>query len=118
MDTKNLTEKVLNPDYQKLYGIYKKLPGILAIIIMSLVFIWSIVDVSVFVEESYSRYSGSTTYYGVMYLESAFLAMFIWWAIGAVLAASTWFFSALSVSATVARTDAIIELNNKTPNKE
>ena len=27
MDTKNLTEKALNPDYQKLYGIYKKLPG-------------------------------------------------------------------------------------------
>ena len=113
MDTKNLAEKVINPDYQKLYGIYKKLPGILAIIIMSLVFIWSIVDVSVFVESYYRK-----TYYGVMYLESAFLAMFIWWVIGAVVAASTWFFSALSVSATVARTDAVIELNNKTPNKE
>lgn len=112
MDMENFTKKAFNPDYQKLYGIYKKLPSILAIVIMSLVFVWSIVDVSVF--QYKPRYSSGYRY-GVMELESAFLAMLIWWAIGAVVSVSVWFFSALSVSATVVRTDAIIELNNKTP---
>ena len=48
-----------------------------------------------------------------MELDSAGLALIIWWAIGAVLSFATWFFSALTVSATIARTDAVIEINNK-----
>ena len=99
---------IINPDYKKFYSIYKKLPGIVSIILAVLVFAWSIVDVSVF---SYSGYYSS--YYGVMQIESLFLALIIWWAIGAVLCAATWFFSALFVSATVARTDATIEINKK-----
>ena len=99
---------ILNPDYKKYYGTYKQLPGILAILIGVLTLIWSIVDVAAFSYEG--RYS---VYYGIMGLKSLVLTLLIWWAIGAVLAVGTWFFSTLAVSATVARTDAIIEINDK-----
>ncbi len=102
---------ILNPDYKKFYGLYKKLPGILAIATAALVFIWSIVDLAVF---SYtdSHYGGLwyTYEYGVMGLESWILVLLIWWSIGAIVAASTWFFSVIVVSATVARTDATLAI--------
>lgn len=97
-----------DPDYTKFYRIFKKLPKILAIIIAALVFIWSIVDVAVFSHDGYYN-----TYYGVMRLGSCLLVLLIWWLIGAVLAFATYFFSALPVSATVVRTDALLELNAK-----
>lgn len=92
-----------DPDYTKFYRIFKKLPKILAIIIAALVFIWSIVDVSIF----------NGYYYGVMQLKSCFLVLLIWWLIGAVLAFATYFFSAMHVSAIVLRTDAMLELKEK-----
>lgn len=92
-----------DPDYNKFYRIFKKLPKILAIIIAALVFIWSIVDVSIF----------NGYYYGVMQLKSCFLVLLIWWLIGAVLAFATYFFSAMHVSAIVLRTDAMLELKEK-----
>lgn len=92
-----------DPNYTKFYRIFKKLPKILAIIIAALVFIWSIVDVSIF----------NGYYYGVMQLKSCFLVLLIWWLIGAVLAFATYFFSAMHVSAIVLRTDAMLELNAK-----
>lgn len=98
-----------DPNYDKFYRIFKKIPKILAIVVAALVFIWSIVDVAVF---SYSGYYYQP-YYGVMHLPSWFLALFIWWIIGAVLALLTYFFSALPVSATVVRTDAMLELKEK-----
>lgn len=98
-----------DPNYDKFYRIFKKIPKILAIVVAALVFIWSIVDVAVF---SYSGYYYQP-YYGVMHLPSWFLALFIWWIIGAVLALLTYFFSALPVSATVVRTDAVLEINAK-----
>ena len=98
---------MLDPNYTALYRLYRKLPTILALTIAGLMFIWSIVDVSVF---SYGYYE---TYYGVMGLESLFLALIIWWAIGGVLCAATYVFSALTISPTIARTDAILEMNEK-----
>ena len=95
---------MMKPNYNKFYEFYKKLPGILTVIVIVLVLAWSIVDVAVFSYRSY---------YGVMALDSLGLALIIWWAIGAVLAYATWFFSVLTISATVARTDAVIEINNK-----
>lgn len=92
-----------DPNYDKFYRIFKKLPKILAIIIAALVFIWSIVDVSIF----------NGYYYGVMQLKSCFLVLLIWWLIGAVLAFATYFFSAMHVSAIVLRTDAMLELKEK-----
>ncbi len=97
-----------DPNYNKFYRIFKKLPNILAIIIAALVFIWSIVDVAVFSHEGYQY-----TYYGVMRLKSCFLVLLIWWLIGAVLAFATYFFAALPVAATVVRTDAVLEINAK-----
>ena len=98
---------ILNPNYEKFYALYKKLPGISSIALAALVFIWSIVDVSVF--SYHSRYGD---YYGIMHLGSAVLVYIIWWAIGAVFSLLTWFFSSLVVSATVTRTDAIVEIKN------
>jgi len=94
----------IDSGYKTFYNYYKKLPKYLAILLSTLIFIWSIVDVSVF---------QSGYYYGVMMLESAFVAMLIWWLIGAVLVILTWFFSKVCISATVVRTDAILEINEK-----
>ena len=99
---------MLDPNYTALYRLYRKLPTILALTIAGLMFIWSIVDVSAFTRHSYYY-----TYYGVMGLKSLFLVLIIWWAIGAVLCAATYFFSALTISPTIARTDAILEMNEK-----
>jgi len=70
---------------EKWFKVYHKLPLISAIVVMALVFIWSIVDVSVF----HSGYS--PVYYGVMRIPNAFLPMLIWWTIGAFTAAVTYF---------------------------
>ena len=98
-------DKLLN--YKKFYSLYRLLPLILAATVFFLMLVWSIVDISVF---KYGRY---TVYHGVMQLESAFLCLIIWWLIGIVLAAATWFFSALAVSPTIIRTDAVIEMNER-----
>ena len=103
--------KILNPNYKKFYSLYRKLPGIASITLAVLVFVWSIVDLAVF---SYNGRYGS--YYGVMALDSAILALIIWWAIGAVLFFATWFFSSLVVSANIAKTDAILEINERLKN--
>lgn len=108
--------KLLNPDYKKFYNLYKKLPGILAIVIAALFFIWSIVDLAAFsyVSDYYPQYNS----YGIMDLDSGLLVLLIWWVIGAIVTSCTWFFSVLVVSATVARTDAIIAINEKTHEHE
>lgn len=99
---------LFNPNYNKLYNVYKILPGISAVALSVLTFIWSIVDVCVFSRESY--YS---TYYGVMHLPSPVLCFLIWWAIGIAASFIIWFFSSLVVSATVTRTDAILEIKER-----
>ena len=101
-----------NPNYKRFYEIYKKMPAIISIILASLVFIWSIVDVAAF------SYRGSyyQRYYGIMHLDTPFLAMFIWWLIGAVLVFAAYFFTVLPISATVVRTDAILEIKEKIGN--
>ena len=100
------------PDYQKLYNSYRKLPSICSLILGILVFAWSIVDVSVF--GYHSRYSD---YYGIMELRSAVLVLVIWWAIGAILCVLTYYLTSLSISPTIARTDAVLEINQRL-NKE
>lgn len=101
-----------NPDYNKFYKIYKKLPKILAVVVALLMWIWSIIDVTCFIYQSNSYYS-TVIYYGVMRFTSRFPALLIWWLIGAVLAFATYFFSAMHVSAIVLRTDAVLEINAK-----
>ena len=110
---KDFLNKLLNPDYKKFYGLYKKLPGILAIIIAALFFIWSIVDLSVFSDDGgfYGGYFHSPSY-GIMELESPILVLLIWWISGAITTVCTWFFSVLVVSVTVTRTDATLAIEN------
>ncbi len=103
--------KLLN--YKKFYSIYRFLPLILAATILFLMFVWSIVDVAALGTHYTSTYGNRVDYYGVMRLKSAFLCLIIWWLIGIVLAAATWFFSALAVSPTITRTDAVIEMNER-----
>ena len=91
-------------DYAKRYETYRNLPAISSIILGVLVLIWSIVDVATF---------GSYYSYGIMRLESAGMALFIWWAIGAVLCALTYYLTSLSIAPTIVRTDAVLEINKK-----
>ena len=100
---------LLNPNYKKLYALYKKLPCIASITMSFLIFAWSIIDVSVF---SNSRYHD----YGIMELDAAILPLLIWWGIGVVMFFATWFFTSLIISATVTRTDAIIEIQEHLKN--
>ena len=99
-------------NYHRLYDLYKKIPKIIAIVLAILVFIWSIVDVSVF-SDSYSGRYYSYAYYGVMRLDSPVLAVFIWWVIGAVMSLGTWFFGSLAIAPIVIQTDTLIEMNMK-----
>lgn len=110
---KDFLDKIINPNYKKFYGIYKKLPGILAITIAVLYFIWSIIDVAVFSYEYTDRFGNVEGEYGVMGLHSWFFALLIWWIIGAINAFFTWFFSVLIVSTKVTIADSVIEINNK-----
>lgn len=92
-----------NPDYAFFYKIYKKIPAISAIAVAVSVFVFSIVDVS--------------SYY-IICTDFVILDLLIWWSIGAIAAFATWFISAMTVSATILRTDAMIEIesSNKTDN--
>lgn len=110
--------KFINPDYKGLYKIYKKLPTILSIVIAILMFVWSIVDVSVFqdVETSGSYWLDDytkTTYYGVMHIKSAFAAVMLWWVIGIFIVAINHFFCSLAMSPIVVKTDAVLEIESK-----
>ena len=100
------------PNYKIYYKIYKKLPKILAVVVALLMWVWSIIDVTCFIYQSGSYYT-NVTYYGVMRFTSRFPALLVWWAIDAVLAFATYFFSAMHVSAIVLRTDAVLEINAK-----
>lgn len=87
------------------FKFYVNLPKVLAIISAVLVFIWSIVDVAVF------NYRG---YYGVMHLPSAFLAMFIWWSIGALNSWLTYVFTNLIVCYPVLQIYYLQKISKKT----
>ncbi len=90
VDVATIADEKIIKENEKWFKFYTKLPMILAIVSAALVFIWSIVDVSVF-------HSSSASPYGVMRLPSAFLSMFIWWNIGAVNAWLTYVFTNLIV---------------------
>lgn len=104
--------KFINQDYKALYKTYKKMPAIVSIVIAVLMFVWSIVDVSVF-QYATGRYYAYTTYYGVMRIKSAFAALVIWWAIGTFVVILIHFFCSLAISPIVVRTDAVLEIKSK-----
>lgn len=81
-----------DPNYDKFYRIFKKLPKILAIINIVLFFIAAIVLASIY--DMPSLVIGG-------------------WLIGAIFTLIVYFFSVLLVSATVVRTDAVLEINAK-----
>ena len=96
-------------DYKKFYKFYKKLPQILAIICAVLFFAWSILDVFVI-----SYPFG----YGMFDQTYALVALIIWWGIGLIPCILTYFITAIIISATVLRTDAAIEINEKLNHKD
>lgn len=110
---KNFLNKLLNPNYKKAYSIYKKMPGIVTIILAAFFFIWSIVDVIVFSDIKFVK---EYSVYGVMGVSSPILVFIIWWAIAAVVCSLTWFFSTLTVSANVVKIDSVIEIKESLKN--
>ncbi len=78
------TKAFFKIENEKWFKFYEKLPMFLLCVLATLCFIWSIIDVSVF---QYGYYSKS---YGVMRLDSAFVALLIWWVIGAILSFVTY----------------------------
>lgn len=100
--------KFFNIDYNKFYAFFKKMPAILSIATALLMVIGSFVDVS----NSYTY--DTITYYGFSQSRSAIAVLLAWWIVGAIMALVTWFFTALAVSPTIVRTDAVLEINEKT----
>ena len=91
----------MNSDsYKDKYEIYKKLPFINAILTIILVLVWAIVD-----------YSECITGIGDM----GFLGCFsLWLLFGAAVAGIVGFITMVSISATVVRTDAILQIEENT----
>ena len=93
-DTKNL-------NYENAYRIYKLLPAISFICSMVAALAWTVIDLLAF-----SRYQR----YGILRLESPVLPIFIWLLAGLLLATITFFFTAVAISSTVLRTDAVLKI--------
>lgn len=94
--------------YENNFEFYKKMPQIITIIQCILIFIWSIVDVAAFTKTTYSKYSSETSY-GIMQVPSPFLALIIWWLIGAGLALLNYLLTTLIIAPTVLQTQAAVE---------
>jgi Zn-dependent protease with chaperone function len=104
--------KILSPNYKKFYQLYKKMPAIAAITTMILALVWSIIDVIVF-RVGRGGWFTSVWEFGILRLNNPIVSILIWLAIGVVLATIVWFFSALTISATITRTDAVLEISEK-----
>ena len=87
-------------DYDKYYGIYRKLPTILCWITFALFFIWSIIDAS-------NEYYGN---YGVFGFDYWFPVLLVWWLIGAVVAVIVYFGTAIKISPIIKSTDALLNI--------
>ena len=92
-DTKNL-------NYENAYRIYKQLPIISFICIMVAALAWTVIDLLAF-----SKYQ-----YSILYLPSPILPILIWLSAGLLLATITFFFTAVAISPTVVRTDAVLKI--------
>ena len=95
-------------NYKKFYKVYRKLPVISTIILALSFFAWSILDVF-----GIPYQFG----YGMFEQTYAILALIIWWVIGLVNCLLTYVITAIAISATVLRTDATIEINEKLNDK-
>ena len=87
---------MISKSYQNMYEIYKKFPLINAILIMILTLVWAIVD-----------YSECITSISDLTFVGCFV---IWLLIGAVVAGIVAFITMVSISATIVRTDAILQI--------
>ena len=95
--------------YERFYSIYRKLPIIVALVNLASTIIWSFIDIIIFkIPDNNGIYR-----YGVMQLPSPFLSVLVWWAIGIIYSIAIWFLLSIAMSATVVRTDAILEMNER-----
>jgi len=95
--------KIFNPDFKFFYKLYRKLPIISAIAVAALSFVFSMILVL-----------GDV----ISFTDSYFLDLVLVWIIGAIITCGVWFFSMLTVSATIIRTDSVIEINEKLNSKD
>ena len=85
---------------KKFFSVYKILPVILAYTVLGLFIIWGVIDAcvnKVLVPTSFF-YEDATYLYGVMQLKNGFLAWLVWFAIGLVASAFTFFISKIVAS--------------------
>lgn len=105
MNMEEIKEEVVYPSYRKFFKFYKKLPFVTSLIIAIAVVIWSIIDVAVFSHTEYYE-----PCYGIMRFNNPLWVLLVWWGIGAVASILNWLFSALIISPTVVRTNAVLEI--------
>ena len=109
VDFKTITDKIANSnlkekgknvknnmvDYNKSYKLYKKLPFFNFIAIVALSLIWGIIDALEYITD---------------FVDSEFGCIILWLAIGLVLGFIVMFFTSISISHNVIRTDATVEM--------
>lgn len=114
---KKIINALLNPDYVGGYLIYKRLPGVTALMMILASVVWSLIDVTQF-----SVRRGYTYEYGLWGLSDPFLCVLIWIVIGFVAALLVWTLLTVIISPTIVRTDAVLEISasivEKTPKTE
>ena len=85
---------------KKYFSVYKILPVILAYAVLGLFIIWGVIDAcvnKVLVSTSFF-YDDATYLYGIMQLKNGFLVWLVWFAIGLVVSAFTFFITKISAS--------------------
>jgi hypothetical protein len=102
-------------DHEKWFDFFVKLPKILTIVTAVLMFVWSIVDPSVFY---YDGGWGESSSYGVMQCQTFFGAMIIWWIIGAIDCALTYAITKLCVSYSVLHIYYLKDIRREIMNKK
>lgn len=85
---------------KKYFSVYKVLPIILAYAVLAIFTVWGIIDVCVnkVLQPSSFFYDDATYLYGVMQVKNGFLGWLIWFGIGLVVSAFTFFLTKLAAS--------------------
>lgn len=97
----------------KWYAFYPKLPKIVLIATLVIFFIWGIIDPCVFGYEG-GIYLSKVSYYGIMGLESGFVAWLIWQLIGGVVAFMNYVMLKLMLAPMVLQTECLKEIKENT----
>ena len=109
------TSEQIITETSKWYKLWLNLPKIAFISIVSLFFIWGIIDPLVFKYSTGggSWYSEKTYYYGIMMINDGVACWFIWQCIGWALGGITYVIAKLKISPIILQTEYLKKISEK-----